>query len=219
MQFTPIPNIVFSSLLPDIADVAELKVLLYIFSVIYPKKGKLRFATEKELVNLAGLTKDKLHDSLTSLVTKRVVLHLAARQDSVPENIYLLNTEANQINIHHIEEGKEIIPGFVLVKSVTAPSDSERPLDVFTVYEQNIGILTPLIAEELKEACKQYPEAWIKDAIKEAADLNRRNWRFISRVLEHWSTEGKDNGAYRGYPKKNADPGKYTRGKYGHMVQ
>jgi hypothetical protein len=39
MQFTPIPNIVFSSLLPQITDITELKALFYVFKVIYPKKG------------------------------------------------------------------------------------------------------------------------------------------------------------------------------------
>jgi DNA replication protein len=80
-------------------------------------------------------------------------------------------------------------------------------------------MLTPLIADELKEALKQYPETWIQEAIKEATSLNRRNWRYISRILEHWSSEGKDDGTYRGNNKKNADPDKYIRGKYGHMVQ
>jgi DNA replication protein len=76
-----------------------------------------------------------------------------------------------------------------------------------------------LIADELKEAGKQYPENWIKDAIKEAAESNKRNWKYIAWILAHWSTEGKDNGAYRGNLKKNTDPDKYIRGKYGHMVQ
>ena len=80
-------------------------------------------------------------------------------------------------------------------------------------------MLTPMIADELREADKQYPETWIKDAIKEAVTLNKRNWRYIARILEHWSTEGKDDGTYRGNLKKNTDPDKYIRGKYGHMVQ
>ena len=94
-----------------------------------------------------------------------------------------------------------------------------KPSDIFTLYEQNIGMLTPLIADELREAEKQYPETWIKDAIKEAVALNKRNWRYIARILEHWSTEGKDDGTHRGNLKKNTDPDKYIRGKYGHMVQ
>ena len=97
--------------------------------------------------------------------------------------------------------------------------NTEKPPDIFTLYEENIGMLTPLIADELKEAVKQYPELWIRDAIKEAVEQNKRNWRYIARLLEHWSVEGKDDGTYRRHLKANTDPDKYVKGKYGHMVQ
>ena len=66
---------------------------------------------------------------------------------------------------------------------------------------------------------QQYPETWIGDAIKEAVSLNKRNWRYIARILEHWTTEGRDDGTHRGNLKKNTDPDKFIKGRYGHMVQ
>jgi DnaD/phage-associated family protein len=75
-----------------------------------------------------------------------------------------------------------------------------------------------MIAEELKEAEKLYPADWINDAIKEAVSLNKRNWRYIARILERWSSEGKDSGAHKQDFKKT-DPDKYIKGKYGHMVR
>jgi DNA replication protein len=219
MRFTPIPNIVFSSLLPGITDITELKALLYVFEIIYPKKGSLRFVTEKELLDQTGLASIRLLDCLASLIRKGVLMRLVMHQNNVPENIYLLNTEANRMILSRIQKGEEAVPGPWQKITVDAHTETNGPTDVFSIYEQNIGILTPLIAEELKEARDHYPETWIRDAIKEAAALNKRNWRYISRILEHWSTEGKDDGTYRGYTKKDADPGKYTRGKYGHMVQ
>jgi DnaD/phage-associated family protein len=74
------------------------------------------------------------------------------------------------------------------------PDDVEsgaRP-NIFTLYEQNIGILTPLIAEELREAEEDYPAPWIEEAFREAVSLNKRSWRYIHAILERWSTEGKD---------------------------
>ncbi len=94
---------------------------------------------------------------------------------------------------------------------------AEEQPDIFTLYEENIGMLTPLIADELREAEKLYPENWIKDAIKEAVSLNKRNIRYIVRILEHWLAEGKGDGTHRRYSK--TDPDKYIKGKYGHMVQ
>ena len=79
-------------------------------------------------------------------------------------------------------------------------------------------MLTPMIADELREAEKLYPEAWLRDAIKEAVSLKRLNWRYIARILERWATEGRSDGTYQRDFKKT-DPDKYIKGKYGHMVK
>ena len=77
------------------------------------------------------------------------------------------------------------------------PNIKEEKPNIFALYEQNIGLLTPMIAEELKEAEKLYPVSWIEEAFKEAVSLNKRNWRYISRILERWASEGKDSGEFR----------------------
>jgi len=56
------------------------------------------------------------------------------------------------------------------------------------------------------------------DAIKEAANQNKRKWSYISAILERWAAEGRSDGTYRRDTKKT-DPDKYIKGKYGHMVQ
>jgi DNA replication protein len=224
MQFTPIPNIVFSSLLPQINDITELKVLLHIFEVIYPKKGNVRFVSYSELLSHSSLIADlkdppepNLHKTLGSLVDKRVILSLHVSNSDIIEDIYFLNNETNKLTIERIRNG-EVILADIKLKNFP-PVAKEEPPDIFTLYEQNIGMLTPLIAEELKEAGKQYPETWIKDAIKEAVASNKRSWRYLARILEHWAAEGKGDGTHRGNLKTNTDPDKYIRGKYGHMVQ
>ena len=97
-------------------------------------------------------------------------------------------------------------------------AETEDMPDVFTLYEQNVGMLTPMIAEELRAAERLYPPSWIKDAVKEAVALNKRNWKYIAAILERWSAEGKGSGTYRRDSKKT-DPDKYIKGRYGHMVQ
>ncbi len=39
MRYTPLPNVFFSQLIPDVQDMAELKVVLHIFYLLYQKKG------------------------------------------------------------------------------------------------------------------------------------------------------------------------------------
>jgi len=88
-----------------------------------------------------------------------------------------------------------------------------RKPNIFALYEENIGLLTPLIAEELKEAEKRYPQKWIEEAFREAVELNKRSWRYIARILESWASGGKESGEHRPGAKKSG-PDKYIRGKY-----
>jgi DnaD/phage-associated family protein len=90
--------------------------------------------------------------------------------------------------------------------------------DIYTLFEQNIATLTPLISEQLREAEQLYPPEWIVDAFSEAVSYNRRNWRYIARILENWAIEGrrgyaeqergqKQNGRF-----KQSEPGQFEQG-------
>ena len=225
MRFTQIPNVIFSSLLPYITDINELKVLLCFFEIIYPRKGSIRFVSRSEMLNRAGPiigAGERLPEALTgaleALVKRGALLGLPVNGNGENETLYFLNSEANQLIIEKVQNGSLELSGWKPEDRPALIEQAKQP-DIFTVYEQNIGLLTPLIADELREAIKHFPEAWIRDAVKEAVSHNKRSWKFIARILERWSTEGKDDGTYRGNPKKSTDPDKYIRGRYGHMVQ
>jgi DNA replication protein len=224
MRFTPIPNPVFSSLLPQIHEINELKVLLHIFELIYVKKGSVRFVTAGELASHPNLVNsldkaddETLHNILENLTAKQAVICLNMDRGGSAEDLYLINDPQGREAAQKILAGEVKIPRFKpVLKFEKANTQNE---DIYSLYEKNVGIITPLIAEELKEAQKGYPEDWIKDAIKEAVDLNKRSWRYISRILERWSTEGREDGTHRGNIKKDTDPDKYIKGKYGHIVR
>ena len=46
----------------------------------------------------------------------------------------------------------------------------------------------------IKEAEDLYPSSWIPEAISESVTNNKRNWNYISTVLESWKTRGKRDG-------------------------
>ena len=73
---------------------------------------------------------------------------------------------------------------------------------IFKIYEENIGLVTPLVAESLAEAEKRYSSQWIVEAFKLATTRNKRSWAYISRILERWFIEGKTYGNSRKYSKK-----------------
>lgn len=62
----------------------------------------------------------------------------------------------------------------------TAPS-------VFRAYEDAVGMLTPLVADQIQQALQRHPAEQVLDAIREAVRTNRRNWRYIQHVLQNWS--------------------------------
>lgn len=225
MDFTSIPNLFFSSLLPQISDIAELKTTLYVLAVLYRKRGYPRFVTCRELLGSTGLMSslkgaaepaDELLRSALKMAAERgTFIHMVLDRDGVSEDAYFLNAESNRQIVNKIQSGELKLSGLRAEKQ--AYIETEEQPDIFTLYEQNIGMLTPMIAEELREAEKLYPESWVRDAFKEAVSLNKRSIRYIIRILENWSAEGKNDGTYRRDSK--ADPDKYVKGKYGHMVR
>ena len=226
MQFTPVPNLFFSQLLPQINDMAELKTTLHILETLYHKRGFPRFVTYRELLankslmsSLSQITRpaDKaLHDALGMATKRGTVLQIALAKDGKDEDIYFLNTESDRQTIAKIQSGELHLPGLKAGKQIYI--ETEEPPDIYTLYEQNIGMLTPMIAEELREAETLYPKTWIGDAIKEAVNQNIRKKSYILAILERWATEGKGDGTYRRDFKKT-DPDRYIKQKYGNLVK
>ena len=227
-KFTSVPDVFFSSLLPQITDIDELKVTLHIFRLLYHKRGYPRFTTYGELSGDTALVSslrkgakasdEVLRGALEMAIKRGTILHMVLDRDGASEDVYLLNSKSDRQVVAKIQNGELNLPGLEAKKQARIDVTAEEQPDIFTLYEQNIGMLTPMIAEELREAEKLYPEAWIRDAIKEAVSLNKRSWRYIARILERWSTEGRSDGTHKRDSKK-ADPDKYVKGKYGHMVR
>lgn len=228
MEVTPIPTLFLTTLMPYIEDIAELKTVLHIFRLLSRRRGYPRFVTLTELLhdnilvkgisdNNAGSSDVVIRNSLDIAVEHGILLHLQLDKGDSSEDIYFINSNAEKENIDKIQRGELLLSGLTSTKQEIGQI-AELP-NIFSLYEQNIGILTPIIAEELQEAEKRYPADWIESAFKESVALNKRNWKYISRILERWAVEGKDDGKIGRDIKKEKDPDKYIRGKYGHMVK
>ena len=221
MEFTPIPNVFFSGLLADISDIAELKTTLQVMAALYRKKGYPRFVSFGELLDNVALMRslegspEALHDALKKAVERGLFLNLSFAGCDDKDEVYILNDEPGRQALAKINTGELKLPG---LKAPLVPTPSEPLSDIFTLYEQNIGMLTPMIADELRDAEKNYPADWLRDAVKEAVLHNKRNIKYILKILENWSVEGRGDGTYQ-RDSKEAGPDKYFKGKYGHMVQ
>ncbi len=80
----------------------------------------------------------------------------------------------------------------------TAPALSEVKPNIYALYEDNIGTISPLLAEELREAEQEFSWAWIEEAFKIAVTQNKRSWGYISAILHRWAAEGRDEGKEHG---------------------
>ncbi len=79
---------------------------------------------------------------------------------------------------------------FDAVEQINSSSD-ENQANIYSLYQGEIGLLTPMIADALGDAEKHYPPDWIPDAIREAATHNARSWKYVEAILKRWKEEGK----------------------------
>lgn len=219
VHFGGIPKVFFSQLLPEIDDLVELKVTIHLLHVLYEGKGYPRYITDHDLVADKTLMRgiggeDALRGGLERAVRRGTILRLDMECNGGPVELYFLNTEDDREARAKIEAG-EIDIGMV-ARDEPYLETGER-LNIFKLYEENIGMLSPMIAEELKDAEKRYPGSWIEDAFKEAVSLNKRNWRYIEAILKRWDSEGKGHGKPGRGSKEDRD--RYIKEKYGPLVK
>lgn len=224
-KYTGVPVVFFTQLLPRIQDIAELRVTLYLFWALGQKRQYPKFISQGELLGSPTLItalaqgsrdpKEQLQKGLEGAIARGTVLALpvSPSPEAGKEALYFFNTEANRQAIQRIAGG-ELDIGAIPKLEEAKPLEHKN---IFVLYEENIGpISSPVLAEQLVEAESLYPQAWLEEAFKEAVELNKRSWRYISRILERWEKEGKDGEPGR-HPQEDAD--KYIKGKYGHLVQ
>ena len=199
VRSTPVPNPLLGPLLEQIDDVAELKCTLRLVKLLHEKKGFPRSVSHGELladpVLARGLASDAagpraaVERGVRLAVKRGVFIQASGGPGGAGGRAYLLNTEANR----RAAEGTGSATGVGGDDPEPFEGPFERP-NVFAVYEDNIGMLNPMIAEELKDAEERYPQDWIEEAFREAVKSNKRSWRYVSAVLERWEREGRGDG-------------------------
>jgi len=102
------------------------------------------------------------------------------------ERLYLVNTVNGRLALEQLKAGLwEPGTGEAIIDILP-----ERP-NIFRLYESNIGPLTPMIGDALKDAAENYLPELIADAIREAVKSEKRSWRYIDAILKRWETEGR----------------------------
>ncbi|MSQ28124.1 MAG: DnaD domain protein [Dehalococcoidia bacterium] len=213
-----IPRVFFSDLLPRIDDVAELQVTLHFFRLLGGRRGYPRAVGAAELLGDRTLAatftamgrdfRSEGERGLTAATGRGTLLQAVAPEGTI---WLLLNAPQDRRAADGIQQGR-VRPAGVAGANVVADHEP-APLpqqDIFSLYEANIGLLTPIIAERLQEAEQEYPAGWIAEAFQIAAVANQPRWRYVEAVLQRWKVEGKDDGKSGGHSKAARRPADYS---------
>ena len=228
----PLPDAFFSIVLPQIDSLVELKVTLHLYWLLSKRYGLPKAVSLSELEGDRLLLRslrlgpsprppeDILHEGLELAVTRGTILLLSLGAADHPlQRWYLLNTAESRAALDRLVR-EEIRPSEAIGQDV-GPVEVVRVYrpNIFTLYERNIGVLTPLIVDGLRDAEQTYPADWITEAMRLAVEYNKRSWAYVSSILKRWETEGKSSGTDRRHSEAPLDPEKYTGGRYGHLVE
>ena len=210
-EFTGIPDVFFRELLPELEDINEIKLCLYILwkANTIGDFGMPITAADILLdkIFIGGLESSTVGTEklVTEILKKAVVdnILLKIKSGSIGEpDIYFINSPRGR-------------------KAASAKSQKFQPTkitldhiqpNIFQLYQENIGPLTPIIADALREAEDIYPVEWVEEAIQIAVQNNVRRWRYVEKILDRWQKEGRD-GTDREHDQE--DYRRYIKGKYG----
>jgi DnaD/phage-associated family protein len=213
-----LPQEFFTEVLPGITQPTELKVTLHVFYLLKASRRRPRMVEWATLCADTTLARslravaplqpfeDVLIDGMEAAVRRGTLLHVPVPEGPRVGNWYLANTERNRAWALRAGDGDiSWLP--------PTPLPTERPT-IFSLYEQNIGILTPMLVVELREAEEAYPSEWLTDAIREAVRSNKRSWRYIRAILERWARDGRE-----GYSPVDEDPHRYISGALSDIIK
>lgn len=231
-----VPEELFTRVLVEIQDIAELKVLLTVFRLVAaqeevsrgsPRGRRPRAVSWEQLAEdealrqgLATLgqdmtTRERLDLALQRAVARGTLLHLLVQRRGHAESWYVVNTAANRRLLQQAErEPQGLLAGIPLAE---ASAVRREPPGIVALYEQNIGLVPPLLAEELEKAAQKFPADWIEEAFREAVERNRRNWRYVRAILERWRQEGKEDKT--GQRDDRQERYRYIRGEYAEFIE
>ena len=217
--YVPLPEPFFTQIVPDIEDANELKLTLHLFWMLARKRGLPRCASDRELLVDPLLRRslrrkgdprppeERLRAALELAFARGTLLRVRVRVDGDVVAWYFFNTPRSRQAVNCLLSGEDAPDTLLDLEDPVAAGpgaasrmhllelELDRP-NIYALYEQNIGLLLPMIADELKDAEAQYPREWIESAFREAVEQNKRSWSYIRAILKRWELEGKGGQAH-----------------------
>jgi DNA replication protein len=199
--FTQIPDS-FIHLLKEIDDAAELKVTLYAIWRIEHIEGHFRAMCQTDFESESlGMSLEEIQIGLEKSVERGTLL----RAEHETDVFYFLNSPRGRLAAEAFAKGD-------WRESAKIMSKPRSKSNIFKLYEENIGPITPLLSDMLREAEKSYPSEWFEEAFGIAVKNNVRNWKYVEAILTRWKEKGKDERKDQQNPDKDTD--RYTDSEF-----
>lgn len=192
---TAIPNAFFAGALPAMREPGELLAFLWTARLAQEQRGEARFVTADQVWAAPGAAdsferiadgRAALDRGLAACAELGALLALDLADGGERETVYFVNTPDSRRAVVRARAGElELRPG-----AFASEAPRERAPDIFLLYEEHVGTITPMVGERLLAAAERFPAYQIEAAFREAAERNVRNWRYVERILERWAEEG-----------------------------
>lgn len=181
--FIPIPDVLFR-LLGEMDDINEIKLTLYVLWRVEHMEGAFRVLRVSDILQdedfMQALDEENVESGLERAVWRGTLL----RVEKPTETYYVLNSPRGRACVDTMQRNDWRDTGGNYLPPLETPN-------IFKMYEENIGPLTPLVADILRDAEKLYSAEWIGDAIQLAIKSNVRNWKYVEAILRRWKEEGR----------------------------
>jgi DNA replication protein len=210
--FAQIPDSFFRHLLTEIDDLDELKVTQYALWRIGKMEGRFHFLRGQDFTACvpnpeAALEKAVKRGSLLEALPPAP----GQAPDEKGPALYFLNSPRGRAAAASLAQGR-----WQPDAAGSNPPPPERP-NSFKLYEENIGPLTPLIADALQDAEKTYKPEWVAQALETAVKNNKRNWKYVEAILRRWKEEGHAKKQDRRDAQE--DGRRYAEGEYADFIE
>lgn len=218
-NYTQVPNDFFE--MAASMGEAELKVVLCLIRETFGYHREECELSIRTLARKAGLTPRNAFNGTAKAISRGLIqktvspTNITKWRAVVGEDTAVLSqrirTVSPRVSKPPVKESKEI---------EIKKHEDDVLATISKVYTSEIGLLTPMIADELRDASTAYPLQWILDAIKESATQNKRGWKYILAILTRWKAQGNQEAMKRPQGKtSNYKPRDLIQERYGGIME
>ena len=197
-KMIPFPVQLFTEILPRLHNESQLRATLYTWYAIMSKGSGQRYVYLSQLLTdpvlLSWFThlggKNGIQRGLDQSCREGIFLQLQIGEDDKilapnDESGARLITDMKSESVTHHNQSRDSSPETNYERTVVS--------NVVEKYENEIGMLTPVIADMIAIGEQMYPTTWIREALDIAAQSNARSWKYVAAILARWKNEGKNN--------------------------